>query len=159
VKHALVSGLALACLLFLPSGQSLAQAKFSATLAMFSGSCLKLTSPQADLTANCAGNVLNLTYPAGRSQFSPILNNRDMPFILGGVDSHAAGDIAVLAIDYVITDPGDTVRKVRHPAKGTCRYSNPYAGPSTIECKADTDQGAYEFKFRSDGKPPVVKEI
>jgi hypothetical protein len=41
-------------------------------------------------------------------------------------------------------------------AAGSCRFSNPYIGPSTVSCHADTEKGEFEGVFISNGQPPDV---
>ncbi|WP_294004560.1 hypothetical protein [Sphingomonas sp.] len=40
-------------------------------------------------------------------------------------------------------------------ARGTCTYTNLYAGPSHIDCTASTGKGPFSAAFLSDGKPPT----
>ena len=63
-------------------------------------------------------------------------------------------DTAVQPLDEVIlsykgkTDPLIT-------AVGTCKYNNPYNGPSYVDCHAQTEHGAFDAHFVSNGAEPA----
>jgi hypothetical protein len=128
------------------------------TLAKLVGKCERLHTPQGDRSATCQGWIINMAYRSGRSQFM-VMAGEDESLSFGGVDSPAKGDTAELAIDYVLIVKGKDAAQTRRNAIGTCTYTNPYAGPSQINCKAKTANGTFELHFVSDGSPPEVQHI
>jgi hypothetical protein len=149
----------LACLA--ASSASLAQEpprSLGMAMAKLNGTCKQLLTPQGDRTDKCTSWILNIAYSTGRSQFMVMIGDKES-ISFGGKDSPAQGDSATLTLDYVLTGKGDLSRQTRHEARGDCSYTNPYAGPSKIDCIAKTNDGSYELHFVSDGKPPQVQQM
>jgi hypothetical protein len=74
-----------------------------------------------------------------------------------GLDSKAVGDKAVLHVDTILVTPeGPAPVARRKRATGRCTYTNPYAGPSHIQCSAKAEGKSYEALFVSDGTPPNI---
>jgi len=43
----------------------------------------------------------------------------------------------------------------RIKAVGVCRYANPGLGPMTVDCSAQTEDGAFTGRFQTDGRAPT----
>jgi hypothetical protein len=128
-----------------------------ATVAIMHGTCERLVVRGADHSRGCDGRIINSAHTDGRSGFAFIDSGAVLSF--AGQDSAAVGDRATLHVDQVLvsrTDSGKPPTPENIPASGTCEYTNPYAGVSTITCAATTGQGAFGAAFRSDGRPPDV---
>jgi hypothetical protein len=126
-----------------------------ANMAGIDGTCKKLTVAGSDRTADCPTSLINIAYKNARSSFMVQVGDDSMVSFYG--DDHAAtGNTATLVLrSMTITRLGQThARSV--PATGECTYTNPYAGPSHVECHATTAEGDYALSFVSDGKPPHV---
>lgn len=133
-------------------------ASIGLTMAKLTGTCVKLATPEGDRTAGCNNWVLNMAYSTGRSQFV-VMVGEDESVSFGGVDSAAQGDVAELAVDYVLTGRGDLTRQTRHEVSGKCTYTNPYAGPSHVDCLASGSGETFELHFVSDGSPPDISRM
>ena len=129
-------------------------------IAGMTGTCERLALPDRDLTGTCEGRILNSAHSDGRSGFAFFSAHAVISF--AGQDSAAVGDRATLHVDEILisrTDTGATPRPEIIPATGTCEYTNPYAGVSTVTCDAAGRQGHYSGHFRSDGHPPNVQRF
>lgn len=126
-----------------------------AAVATLNGSCEQLVVRGQDLTAQCAGHLINNAHTDGRSGFNFFIGDRVIDFV--GNDSAFVGDHATLHVDTILvtrTDAGTTPRPENILARGECTYTNPFAGVATIICAATTAQGDFRVRFRSDGNPP-----
>ncbi|AWN41103.1 hypothetical protein [Methylobacterium durans] len=120
------------------------------------GICERLVVAGRDLSRSCKGRFLNTIYRNGRVGFYFIAEDgAALTFTGMGSDQvKPNSDSAVQPIDGIIFGTGG--RSERAKAVGACRFSNPYKPPGTVRCRADTERGAFEAAFTTDGKPPVV---
>lgn len=132
-----------------------AQALGGMILAMVSGACDKLVLAGDDATGRCEGKVLNTAYPDNHSSFMFVAEKTVVSFY--GYDHLAKGDKAKLDVQKITVSEGGAPTTSK-PAKGTCTYTNPYAGPSVIQCSAKSEGKTYAASFTSDGKPPQVNK-
>ena len=126
-----------------------------ASVATLEGTCEQLVVRGEDVTAQCAGHLINTSHTDGRSGFDFLTPGRIVDFV--GQDGAAVGDSATLHVDTILIARADSQAPARPesiPARGTCTYTNPYAGVSTIVCAAETAEGAFRARFRSNGQPP-----
>ena len=127
-----------------------------AAMAFVKGSCSRLVIAGRDDSARCQATIVNDAWKNGRSSF--IFSARGWGMVsFYGVDSKAVGDQAVLHVDTILVTrerPAPVPTRVR--ATGRCTYTNPYAGPSHIDCSATAGGKSYEGVFVSDGTPPDV---
>ena len=126
-----------------------------ASVATLEGRCELLVVGGTDVTAQCAGHLINSAHTDGRSGFSFFTPGRMVDFV--GADSAYVGDRATLHVDTILVARTNTeVLPPPHSirARGECTYTNPFAGISTIICAADTAEGAFRVRFRSNGDPP-----
>ena len=126
-----------------------------ASVATLEGTCEQLVVAGRDVAAECAGHLINSAHTDGRSGFSFFAAGRVVDFV--GADSAYVGNSATLHVDTILIAhaQGPTPpRPENMPARGTCTYTNPYAGVATILCAADTAQGPFRVRFRSNGNPP-----
>lgn len=126
------------------------------TLATVSGTCERLLIGDRDVTAACKGVLLNTSYATGRVGFYFVTSDgAALTFTgLGSSQIKPDPDTAVQPVDGVIF--GFKGQFDRSKAVGTCRFTNPYARPGTVSCRADTQNGAFAAEFVTDGKPPTV---
>jgi len=130
-------------------------------MAMMKGACTQLIVGGKDLTGQCKPSLINNAYRSGRSSFMFGLGEDKMVSFFG-VDSQAMGDQAILTVDEIGVATGHsdgTAQRKAHKVKGSCTYTNPYAGPSRIHCAADGFDGHYAVEFVSDGRPPDVVQL
>ena len=128
-------------------------------IAMMDGKCAQLTFAGQDGTQRCEGKITNTVYKTGRSGFTFLIG--DLAVItFSGADSPAKGDQATVRLDKVIfTLIGTGTKPNVIPASGSCTYTNPYAGPSRINCSATTGDGKFSGSFVSNGQPPDIQEF
>ncbi|MER2263704.1 hypothetical protein [Methylobacterium oxalidis] len=120
------------------------------------GTCERLVVAGRDVSRTCKGRLLNTIYKNGRVGFYFIGEDGSaLTFTgMGSAQVKPDPDSAVQPIDGVIYGAGGRSERAR--AVGTCRFSNPYKPPGTVRCRADTEKGAFEAAFTTDGKAPVV---
>lgn len=129
-----------------------------ASLAVMDGACGKLVVAGEDATGRCEGKLINTAYRNDRSSFMAMIGN-ELIVSFYGEDHAATGDTASLTVTKVtITRIGEN-RPRMTDATGACSYTNPYAGPSHVECKATAGGKTYALSFVSDGKPPSVQRF
>lgn len=73
-----------------------------------------------------------------------------------GLDSKAVGDRATLRIEKLTLNLMMGTPSTGGPATGVCTYTNPYAGPSLIECSALSSGREFKATFVSDGNAPNI---
>ena len=101
--------------------------------------------------------LINIAYVSGESSFMIAVGDGNMVSFFGR-DSTAVGNAATIAISRITATFGDDTTSLS--ARGQCRYTNPYAGVSTVTCNATTARGLrYSLVFRSDGNPPTVQRM
>ncbi|MEG3148067.1 hypothetical protein U1839_25750 [Sphingomonas sp. RT2P30] len=127
-----------------------------ANVAIMSGKCTALIMPEGDMTAHCSGKLINTAYRDNSSSFMAVTDDT-VAVSFFGTDHPATGDIALLDVSKV-TVSREAGRQARSTAAlGQCRYTNPFAGPSHVDCQAMAKGKVYRLSFLSDGNPPKVK--
>jgi len=126
------------------------------TLATVKGTCDRLVIGGRDVTAQCTGTLLNTSYSTGRVGFYFVTSDgAALTFTgMGSSQIKPDPDTAVQPVDGVIF--GFKGQFDRTEAVGTCRFTNPYARPGVVSCRADTVGGAFAAEFTTDGQPPEV---
>jgi hypothetical protein len=132
--------------------------------AVMNGTCRRLIVAGKDLSKDCMGKVTNTMYEStGRTGFLFVTRSGNVVVNFTGMDTPAVGDHAASVLDHVIFTQGKTgSKRAEHNgyrATGTCTYTNPYAGPSHINCSASTKKGLFSASFVSDGKPPGIERF
>ena len=134
-------------------------------MALMNGTCQRLIVAGRDLTKACLGKVTNSMYEStGRTGFSFVTSDNSA-VTFSGMDTPAKGNRAASILDHVIFTPKNSeadptkVKPNVVPARGTCTYTNPYAGPSHINCTASTSMGSFSASFVSDGKAPTIERF
>lgn len=128
-------------------------------VAMMHGTCGKLVMAGEDVSEGCQGLITNTMYKTGRTGF--VFTAGDVAVVtFSGAGAPAQGDQASARLDKVIfTLIGTGTEPNVLPATGTCTYTNPYAGPSRINCSATTKIGRFSGTFVSDGEEPDIKQF
>ncbi len=122
-------------------------------LATMRGKCHKLLIPGADVTSICHSAIANFIYPTGKSSFQFVANDKaSIGFF--GTDSKAVNGKAILLVEKITFNLLMGAGPTSATASGTCTYTNPYDGPSLVQCSARTEQGLFEATFVSDGSEP-----
>jgi hypothetical protein len=130
-----------------------------AGLAMLNGTCSKLVVAGHDESEACVGKLSNTIYRTGRTGFVFVAGDTAV-VTFSGMDTPVKGDVGSVRLDHVIfglmgtgTDPNSLT------ATGSCRYTNPYAGPSHVDCTASTKIGRFSASFVSDGEGPDMQRF
>jgi hypothetical protein len=112
------------------------------------------------MTPRCEGRLLNPAYRNDHSSFLAVVRNEVLVSFYGE-DHTATGDTATLTVTKITTTRiGDAnPASVTIDATGECSYTNPYAGPSHVECRATGGGKSYALSFVSDGNPPLVQRF
>ena len=129
-----------------------------ASLATMSGKCHKLVIGGADASALCKAMVTNAAYKTGKSSFTFVAGESAIVGFFGA-DSRAEGNKAVLKVEQITLNLMMGTPSTMAPANGTCTYTNPYAGPSLVQCSAVSGGKTYSATFVSDGRSPEVKQF
>lgn len=129
-----------------------------ATLATMDGTCHKLVIGGADATALCEPKVLNAAYKNGKSSFTFVAGDKAVVGFYGS-DSRAQGNKAVLQVEAITLNLMMGRPSTMEAATGTCSYTNPYAGPSLIQCSAISSDMTFSANFVSNGEEPAVREF
>ena len=126
-------------------------------IATLNGSCQSLVVANDNHNDVCGSRLINVAYVNGDSSFMIAVGDGNMVSFYGR-DSSAVGNAATIAISRITASFGDETTS--DTARGQCRYTNPYAGMSTVTCSATTSRGLrYSLTFRSDGNPPQVERV
>jgi hypothetical protein len=129
------------------------------TFSSLTGTCEKLMIAGKEATARCKGQVINTAYKNGRSNFVFTDGEEQIVSFLGE-DHPAKGNEAVLTLTNVtVTRLEEKPTPVSIKVRGTCTYTNPYSGPSRINCAAKGGGKRYGATFVSDGKPPQISRF
>lgn len=132
------------------------------SLTDLTGDCLRLVVA-GEAALECKGVVLNPTYTSGRSSF--VFFDPKTPRLVSFTgmsgDDVRHGDIIVQPVDGITLSEGDELNVASKPIRaiGVCRYSNPFTGPASLSCLAETESGLWAGEFRTDGKPPHREEF
>jgi hypothetical protein len=142
--------------LFVGVAQAVPRGRDVPVLATVRGTCERLVIGGRDLTGQCTGTLLNTSYATGRVGFYFVTNDGGALTFTGMGTSQVKPDqdTALQPVDGVIFGFKGQFDKAK--AVGTCRYTNPYARPGTIRCRAETQGGVFAADFVTDGKPPEV---
>jgi hypothetical protein len=129
-----------------------------AAIATMQGKCVRLVTPDGDLTVRCGRQIINTTYRDNHSSFMiPI--DKDIVMSFWGEDHAAIDDRAVMTVRKITTAQTGHGKPMPQDADGQCSYTNPYAGPSHIDCTATVAGKTYAFSFVSDGQAPNVMRL
>lgn len=145
-----------------PSAQALAgpaAAPNLSAIAFLKGTCQSFVVGGKDASRKCLGKLTNTVYRTGRSGFTFVVG--DLAVVtFSGADSPAIGNRAAIRLDKVIfTLIGTGTPPNVIPASGRCTYTNPYAGPSHVNCSATTKDGPFSASFVSNGEPPDIQQF
>jgi hypothetical protein len=132
------------------------------SIAKLAGTCSALSLDGNDMP--CEGIALNTTWSDGRSSFTFMLPNPNGSAVVtfsgrGNQQIHPGGnnDVAVQPIDTVLFNLGAGMPPARpEHVIGSCRFTNPYNGRSTIDCAVESKDGKSTVSFASDGQPPKI---
>jgi hypothetical protein len=128
-----------------------------ANVAVLSGDCSKLVFADTNYSAICDHFIANIAYQSGHSSFQFAGVHR---LALGfyGTDHEARGDESYIMVEKVDFNDMKGGPSTMIDANGRCTYTNPYAGPSRVECSAVASGKTYAASFLSDGEPPAVRK-
>lgn len=119
------------------------------------GTCHKFIMNGEDVTEFCEGNIVNIAYSDGHSSFMFLLKDKALISFFG-TDSRAIGNKATIKIEKLTINLLMGVPPTGAAASGLCTYSNPYAGPSLVECEALLNGHPFKATFVSDGNEPSI---
>ena len=127
-----------------------------------SGACTGTEAQGRDFSDQCSGLLANVEYSDGRISF--VFQTTTTPVMTmsfsgqGRSQVHEGPDVVVQPVDSTFV--GVAAAGPDHVAvAGTCRFTNPYAGPGIVSCSADGNLGHFAAEFRSDGRPPSSKSL
>ena len=119
-----------------------------------SGTCHHLSMGKADISDKCANVLINRDIGNGTAtEFLFTLQDGSMVFFHGSQgQAHSDPDTAL----QTLTGAGFIQNGVTKgiPATGLCRFTNPFKGPATVHCEANTELGPYIGDFATDGTEP-----
>lgn len=117
------------------------------------GRCFKLILAGNDLTARCRNRVTSLVLADGTLAF--VFSTRDITVVFSGDREGVVRnrDAAHLPVEVVAIGEDEQTLEATG-ASGTCRFGDPYSGPTAIECSAESVFGSMKAGFISNGKPP-----
>lgn len=124
-----------------------------------SGKCAKLVVGKLDASKGCEGQIASVTGPDGSVTFIFTSGGKMLGFQGNGKGIKAGNQkgTAQLPIDAISTGAGNKMAG-RVEAKGSCTFSDPYAGkPVAIQCTAKSTEMSFNGSFTSDGKKPRHK--
>lgn len=127
------------------------------TIVSLRGQCSKLMIAKVDFSSDCQGKLMNTAYKSGRTGFTFWLGDGFVTF--SGADSPAMGIRASVSLDRVLLARVGPERDSPLVATGTCTYTNPWAGPSHVNCRAFTKLGMVTASFVSDGQEPDISSF
>lgn len=130
-------------------------------IAMLTGSCEKLVMAGNDMSEHCHTNILQSIYKTGRTGFTIGIGDKGTVVTFSGIEG-AKPDVnsQLQSVDKIIFNLNiEGVPPSVTSATGSCSYSNPYLGPTTISCQATNGGEAYLLQFRTDGSEPKFTEI
>lgn len=126
------------------------------TIATLNGTCQSLIVADDNHNDVCGSQLANVAYRNGESNFMVDIGNGNRVSFFGQ-DSAAVDGAAVITLSRVTVALGREMNS--YVARGQCRYTNPYAGVSTVVCNATADGHRYHLTFRSDGRPPNIQRV
>ena len=128
------------------------------SLVTMNGKCHKLVLGGENASEICKPTVLNVTYANGKSSFMFVAEGLGI-ISFYGTDSSAKGNKAVITVEQTTLKLEMANSPTTAPATGTCSYTNPYTGPSLVQCSAVAAGEIFQATFVSDGSKPDVKEF
>ena len=157
MRHALI---ALAAVAGLACSSGWAKDDKLDSVMILKGTCTKLVLQGKDRSGDCINKVFNTAYRSGRTGF--YFTTEDGAVVtfsgMGTQQIKIDENSAVSPVDMLIVGLGPN-NNDKLKAVGTCRYSNPYKGPSPVACHAETTFGSYDASFTSDGSEPDLKKF
>lgn len=137
------------------SAQSVETANPKAPVSTFvRGICSTLVIAGHDMSKQCSPALVNVAYPGGGSSFMFTLAGKAMISFFGkdtpGIEGHAT--IYLQRVSF--RDP--TTNNLSSEVSGVCKYGNPFAGPTIVQCEADSQDGPFKAVFTTDGQQPEV---
>lgn len=116
------------------------------------GNCESLVLDGEDISADCKGSIMQVTYDIGRVGLYAFSGDHIVTFS-GQSDEVVGAEIHHHLDQFILGHTGRDPRSV--PARGTCIYGNPFEGPARFSCEARTKSGAtYTLDFVTDGSEP-----
>ncbi|MGJ4946724.1 hypothetical protein ACQR1W_39635 [Bradyrhizobium sp. HKCCYLS1011] len=121
------------------------------------GACKKLTVGGESRTTDCKGILLNTEYSDQRTGFYfTTIDGLIVTFSTrGDQEVRADANTITAPVDMMIVSRKGQIDRIK--AAGTCRFGDPFRGPTVIECVADSEGGRYEGTFLSNGQKPDLK--
>jgi hypothetical protein len=129
-------------------------------LAIIDGKCSKLVVGKLDASKGCTPQIASVTGPDGSVTFIFSAGGKMLGFQGDGrgIKPGAKKGAVQLPVDFITTGAGHKMTG-QVEAKGTCTFSNPYAGkPVAFECSAKSTELSFTGSFLSSGKPPRTKK-
>lgn len=126
---------------------------------ILTGTCTKFIVLGKDRSATCMGKFISNDFKDGRTDLYFATDQGTVVAFSTRVNAQVRPD------DDTVVQPVDIiylhVKQDTTPMKavGFCRYTNPYKGPSPIECEAYTASGTFGAAFISDGSAPTEKKF
>jgi hypothetical protein len=131
-------------------------------IAQMNGKCVRLKFASTDATKACENKIINETYKSGRVGFTFVAGDLAIVAFSGAGQTQRklTADKVLQPIDAIFwTLIAQGAKPISVKATGSCTYTNPYKGPSSISCVAHTDQGDFQGNFLSDGQPPEIQHF
>jgi hypothetical protein len=119
------------------------------------GSCRRLVLDGHDFSNACQPRVANVEFSDGRVTFT-YAAGEDFTVTFSGdgrKQIHRGPDTAIQPIDLIYSSIAGATSKPSRVV-GSCEFSNPYKGPSAINCSAESGTGREVAEFTTDGRPP-----
>jgi hypothetical protein len=128
-------------------------------IVFLNGQCTELRIGSKDARSGCTGKIFNTIYRTGRTGFTFMMGEQAV-VTFSGFGKPAVGNRGFSTLDRVLLKwTGSEGEREALLATGTCSFTNPYAGPSHIKCKAFTKRGTISASFVSDGKEPEIESF
>jgi hypothetical protein len=157
---ALMLSAALAATAIAAPSDTFASAERLLNVAILHGGCTALNFLAHDYTRGCSSTLTNEVYRSGRVDFTfAVITGSIITFSGGAPQVKDGPNAAIQPVDRVVWkfDAGMPAKPL--PAAGTCRFTNPYQGRSTVTCTAKGRDGAYSARFVTDGLPPQLRDF
>lgn len=123
-------------------------------VAVATGTCSRLITGADDYSARCDNQMGSVTLADGTVTFV---------FTVGGVPIGFSGDgkqtkpglggAPRLPITFVAV--GENASQGALKADGSCTFGDPFKGPATVICMAQTEKGPFLGVFKTDGSQPT----
>ena len=118
------------------------------------GRCSTLVIAGQDMSGQCSPALVNVAYPSGATSFMFTLAGKAMVSFFGR-QAPAVGERAMVYLERV-SFRDSTANNPSSEVSGTCKFGNPYAGPTEVDCEADSKDGPFKAVFTTDGQRPEV---